>query len=139
MTHLMTWPTPRLPAAPTSLRLRGPSGIRPPLGLARFSDEAVDLAVALGSAHDLDDVVRQIPPCESLPGGALVVVLEDLGEAHGGIARWLRPKGHAPAPLRASALLARGYERIGGGVDPKTGQSLVWGSAPLSSRPSPAP
>jgi hypothetical protein len=137
----MSWPSPPLPA-PASLRLRGPSVGRPPLGLARFSDDGVDLAVALVSAHDVDDVVRQLPPSESLPGGALVIVLPELGEVGGGLAglaRWLRPKGHAPRPIRASALLARGYERIGGGVDPKTGQDLVWASAPLSSRPSPAP
>jgi hypothetical protein len=36
---------------------------------------------------------------------------------------------------RCSALLARGYVRIGAGVDPKTRNDLAWGHAP----PAPAP
>jgi hypothetical protein len=108
---------------------------RPPLGVQAWDADGEALAVLLdGAAESLADVhavARQIPGAEQVPPGTLVVVL-GVGARQG--ARWLQwIAGRAPAvtrSVRCSALLARGYTAVGGGVDHPASADLAWGIAP---------
>jgi hypothetical protein len=128
-------PSAPLPS-PTALRLvclsRG-TRVSPPLGLAAWSeDERADLALLLdgpraGPTPTLPETAAQIPDPGSLRSGTLLVVLGDLPPGRALLGRWLGPRAHVPRAVRCSALLALGYERLGGGVDPRSGQDLAWG------------
>ena len=135
-------PASAVPAGPTPTALRlvcrgatlsasQASRVKPPCGLDGWStDEAADVALLLGRVRDtptLDDIATQIPDPSTLRPGTLVVVLGELEADHGLLGRLLGTKATAPRALRNSALLALGYERIGGAVDPKTGHDLAWG------------
>jgi hypothetical protein len=108
---------------------------RPPLGVKAWSADGESLAVLLdGAAEELDQVeavAAQIPPSDQLAPGTLVVLL---GTAAPRGARWLqwiaaRPPTVARA-IRCSALLARGYVAVGGGIDAAPAADLAWGIAP---------
>jgi hypothetical protein len=110
--------------------------VHPPLGLPTWSTADVgDMAVQIDAgearhALSLEQVGEQLPAAASVPEGTLVVVLARTSQRRRGIGHLLG----APPPLsraeRTTALLALGYERVGGGVDPATGQDLAWGYAP---------
>jgi hypothetical protein len=73
--------------------------------------------------------VAQVPEAASLPPGTLVVVLgTDAGA--GLFGRLFQGRRAVVArAVRGSALLARGYTRLGGGVDATSRLDLVWGFA----------
>jgi hypothetical protein len=138
-----TWPAPLLPT-PAALRTVSGKSVRvaPPFGLAGWSETPEgDLAVVLrspGSATPtLADVAAQVPDSATLPPGTLLVILGELEPSGALLARWLGRNVRVARALRTSTLLAFGYERLGGGVDPASGHDLAWGY--VSSRPSPAP
>lgn len=120
--------------SPKALRLvRRAAGATPPVpfGLRAWSDDpGADVAVVV-DANDARAIASEIPPARELPEGALVVVL-DASEAARGFFAKLTKKKLAPVEraTRGSALLARGYVRLGGGVDDATGLDLAWGYAP---------
>jgi hypothetical protein len=130
-------PPPPLPS-PAALRLvsraEAPK-LKPPMGLARWDADANDRALLLdrpstGDAPTLEEVAAQIPLPGTLTAGTMVVVLGDAAPASALLGRLLGARVRIPRHLRASALLAAGYTRIGGAVDPKTGNDLAWGYAP---------
>jgi hypothetical protein len=98
--------------------------------------ESVRVEVVLDAsagAGDAAAVAAQIPEPATLASRAAVVVLGATARKGGRLARWLGPRAVVvPRALRCTALLARGYVRIGGGIDPDTGADLAWGWAPDS-------
>ena len=139
-------PPPPLPS-PTALRLvcrtRG-TRVSVPFGLPAWSDdEDADIGLLLdgapsGRAPTVQEIAAQIPAPDALRPGTLVVVLGDLPPGRVLLGRWLGTHAHASRAARCSALLALGYEHLGGGVDPQSGHDLAWGYGPTS-RPSRAP
>ncbi len=132
---MSTLPSPPLPA-PLALRLLsrgGASRVKPPLGLARWDDAAPDLALLLdrpkhGGAPTLDEIAGETPLPGTLPPGTLVLILGEVAPKDALIGRWLGPRVRVPRHLRGSALLARGYVRLGAGID-ASGNDLAWGYA----------
>jgi hypothetical protein len=125
---------------------------RPPFGLARFDEEAEAIVVVLRVADgwplrrsatdsgqwrqvhdaglgDVGEIAAQIPEARSMSAGALVVVLGEADAPRGALARLFGRKPEVARAVRCSALLARGYVRLGGGVDPKSGYDLAWAYA----------
>jgi hypothetical protein len=80
----------------------------------------------------LEAIVAQLPPPESLPVGTLVVVGGEAAVRGGLLSRVLLPRVKVARADRCTALLARGYVRIGAGVDRTSGQDLAWAYAPDS-------
>jgi hypothetical protein len=125
---------PPLPTPP-ALRLMsrgGASSVKPPFGLARWDDAARDIALVLDRPPDvrtpkLEEVAAQIPLPSTLEAGTLVIVLGDVAPPRALLGRWLGARVRVPRHLRSSALLARGYVRLGGGIDPKNGNDVTWG------------
>lgn len=124
---------------PPHLRVIGPAApharARPaPLG-STFTDDATDRAVALGphDGADVEAVARALPDPTSLDPGSLVVVLGDAVEAPS-LSRSLRAAlGRARTIPRArlcTALVARGFTRVGAGTCDKTRTDVAWGYAP---------
>jgi hypothetical protein len=121
---------------PSSLRLetraRSAKPPRPPFGLEGWSEQASALAVALDGAdldpEDVASVAAQIPEASSLEPGTYVFVLGGASRGGGVLAR-LRGKVMVPRATRCSALLARGYVAIGGGVDEVSSADVAWGLA----------
>jgi hypothetical protein len=134
-------PPPPLPK-PASLRRvsKAPSPrASPPLGVGAWSGEDAEGVVVvltppgLGRTPTIEEAVLEVPPPSSLAGGTLVVVLPHLETGQGLLGRLLsrrRGKTLVARSVRCGALLLSGYERIGGGVDPKEGDDLAWGYAP---------
>jgi hypothetical protein len=87
-------------------------------------------------AHDSRDVgaiARALPDVATLEQGTLVVVLPQIAPPPSLAVRVLGALGRSRTvsrALRCSALLAKGYTRIGAGIDPDTRADLVWGYAP---------
>jgi len=137
-------PTQRLPQTPRAIQLRRPAGPnesplpRVPLGLSSWSDDsavpamAIELAPLSGSVFlDLTkQIADALPAPETLPQGALVVLLGETSAPSGLVARFLqslRRSEPIARSVRASALLARGYTRIGAARDEASAHDLVWG------------
>jgi hypothetical protein len=111
---------------------------RPPFGLSAWTDAS---DVCIGVLLDLPDawptsgfgetevVARQLPDPASLAAGQLVVVLPRGAPAEEWLGRLLGKRPWAAGAVRATALLARGYCRIGAGFDPVSHYDLVWGYA----------
>jgi hypothetical protein len=111
---------------------------RPPFGLSGWSegDEAglcvlLDLPASWPSSGlgDVALVAAQLPLASSLAPGQLVVVLARGAPAREWLGRLLPKRTWAAGAVRASALLSRGYVRIGAGLDAKTRGDVVWGYA----------
>ncbi|MDB4936093.1 MAG: hypothetical protein JWP87_3065 [Labilithrix sp.] len=128
------------PPRASSLRLVGPGAEHararalPPLG-AKYTSDAAAYAVALGpkDATDTAAVARALPDPETLGPGTLVIVLPQIADAPSFAGRFLAALGRGPTisrALRATALVARGYVRVGAGVDHETRSDLVWGFTP---------
>lgn len=136
-----TAPAVPLPDAPTHLRWIGPAAahtrgrFKTLLG-APFDDAAGGAyAVALGpdDAHDLEAVARAIPDARELDPGALVVVVGEIVEPPSLVARLQRAFGRGPVvarALRSSALLLRGYTRLGAAFDEASRVDVAWGYVP---------
>ncbi|WP_394827518.1 hypothetical protein [Pendulispora albinea] len=135
-----------LPPTPRAIHLRRPGAAstavpRVPFGLPAWSDDpaAPAVAIELGplTGRAFLDCTKQIadalPAPESLPAGSLVIVLGEAPAQAGLVARFLhsiRRTEPVARSLRASALLARGYTRIGAARDEASAHDLVWGFAP---------
>ena len=127
-----------LPDTPLALRLVRASGKpsrlpAPPLGGARWDDAAPALCVLLeadGASVSMSaaSVACQLPDPATLPRGTLVLILPHADTGAGALGRLFGGgKREVPRPVRCSALLARGYTRIGAGVDAATRADLAWG------------
>lgn len=120
---------------PAMLRVHPPTSPRPslvPFGLAAWSDDAdAATVVLLDRTEDARAIASALPDPASLPASALVIVAGDALARRGFFAKLLA--GGASDGMtrhaRATALLARGYVRIGAGIDAASGADLVWGYA----------
>jgi hypothetical protein len=136
--------SPLLPSPlPTALRLAcvrpiGGRPPRPPFGLAAWTDapEAgigvlLDLPPSWPTSGfgEADLVARQLPDPTSLTRQQLVVVLPRGAPEGEWLGRLLARRTWAAGAVRATALLSRGYGRIGAGLDPTSRLDLVWGYA----------
>jgi hypothetical protein len=110
----------------------------PPLGLASWSEEPdAGLCILLDlpsswpgtGLGDPDLVAAQVPEASSLPKGQLIVLLARGAPEKEGLRRLMAKRTWASPTIRATVLLARGYARIGAGIDAKTRSDLVWGYA----------
>jgi hypothetical protein len=128
------------PPRPRALRLVGPAAehargrIVPPVG-AKLTADADAYAVALGpkDATEVASVARALPDPDALASGTLVFVLPQAIDVPSLAGRFLAALGRGPTvsrALRASALVARGYVRVGAGIDRETRSDLVWGYVP---------
>lgn len=104
-------------------------------GNARFEDDAAAYAVALGAeaAADARAIACALPAPEDLAPGTLVVVLPVVVEAPSLASRFRSVLGRTrtiPRAERCTALLARGYVRLGAAEDAASGHDLAWGWAP---------
>lgn len=103
-------------------RLEAPNG-------SKFADDAEAVAVVLGAAdaQDFRAVARALPAPADLAPGTLVVVLGSVVEAPSLASRFRSALGRTrtiPRADRCTALLARGYVRLGAADD------LAWGYVP---------
>lgn len=104
---------------------------------APVADDADAYAVVLGphDGSDADAVARALPDPESLPEGTLVVVLPEIVAPPSLASRLLAAVGrgeHSPRAARCTALVARGYVRVGAAAPDaraKARQELAWGFA----------
>lgn len=124
---------------PATLRLSttepGSKPPTPPFGLRAWSTEGERIAVLLdagrGDRLDLGQVVDQVPSASGLPARTPMVVLAG-AVRHAGTLRRLFGGGtvQVARATRCSALIARGYVDVGGGVDEPTGADSAWGWSP---------
>ncbi len=77
----------------------------------------------------LATLTGQIPAADTVPRGTWVAVRPSQAPPGGLLARLFRKSRGAHLALRCTALLARGYESVGGGLDAQ-GQEVAWGRAP---------
>lgn len=124
---------------PSALRLSTPTPQskqpRPPFGLRGWSTEAHATAVQLDARHgdlqSVSSIVAQIPRATSLPPRTPIVLLGLAVRAPG---VWGRLLGAGTVRVtrasRCTALLARGYVDVGGGLDEVTASDLAWGWSP---------
>jgi hypothetical protein len=129
--------------APSALRLV-PALVdgapHPPLGLQWFDPDAPSIAILLlGSAAELRDpaaIARQLPDPATLPPLSLVFVLGTSAKRHGLLGRWFGVGATlVPTAVRCTALLARGYFRIGAFVDGFSRGSLVYATSSEPNEP----
>jgi len=93
---------------------------------------AIELGPLAGSGFlDLTaQIAATLPEPASMPSGACIVILGEAPAPAGLVARLLqslRRTESVPRAARASALLARGYTRIGAARDDASAHDLVWG------------
>jgi len=124
---------------PAALRLSTANPVsklpRPPFGLGGWSADAQATAVLLHvgdvGADDVGALFAQIPKATTLPSGTPMFVL---GTAISRVNAWRHLLGggsvRVPRATRCTALVARGYVDVGGGIDESTGLDLAWGCAP---------
>jgi hypothetical protein len=108
----------------------------PPLGARAFTDDATaDVAVLLDvdprapMRAQVDAAAAQLPDPRELPRGRLVVVLAEPVAARPLLERLFGGRASISRAARATALLARGYRRIGAAFDAATRSDVVWGEA----------
>jgi hypothetical protein len=123
------------PPRPAALRLvtraREARAPAPPLGLSAWSADAPALAVLLDAKEAVIGepaaVAAQIPYATELPPDTLVFVLATAARGSG-LMRWIGLRTiHVSLVARCTALVARGYTRIGAGHDDPTGSDIAWG------------
>lgn len=110
-----------------ALRVKRPHVPLPP---ARERENAKVVALAAYEIADVGVAARALPDPKELDEGTLVVVTEE-ARAEKSLVRSvlgaLGRKQSVPRAIRCSALLARGYVRVGAGIDPDTRADLAWG------------
>ena len=131
---------PSLPACPNGFRFIGRAASHarfalPTLLGATYQQDGTTYVVALGSdqGHDVASLTAALPDPKSIDPGALVVVLDHVIKAPSFARRMLGAfvrERSIPRALRCSALLCRGYVRIGAGIDPSARADLAWGYTP---------
>jgi len=124
---------------PTALRLSTPTPAakppRPPFGLRSWSGDGAATALLLDARHadvtDASSVLAQVPGAAALPPRTPIVIL---GCAVRGEGLWRRLLGAGTVRVaraaRCTALVARGFVDVGGGVDEASGSDLAWGWSP---------
>jgi hypothetical protein len=132
------------PASIALVRASARAGRAPriPFGLRSFEApgtacEAVLVVVEVDTAWpasgygDTARIAAQVPHARDVAPGTLVVVAEEADGGDAGLlGRILKSRRtHVARAVRCSALLARGYTRLGGGEDPKSRTDLAWGYA----------
>jgi hypothetical protein len=102
-------------------------------GLTEWSaDEAAPaLIVPLAPTESVAEVAAQLPDPASVAEATLVVAVAGTPAQRGLLGRIFTREAPISRQARATALLARGYVRIGAAVDDGTGLDLVWGYAPV--------
>ena len=123
--------------APAALRFvsvsSAPTPKRVPFGLAGWTADAPAVAVLLdlSGGAPLPTACAQVPDGDAHGEGTLLVILGDSRAAPSLLGRYFAAR-RAPIPraVRATALLARGFVRIGAAIDPVSGMDLVWGFGP---------
>jgi hypothetical protein len=124
---------------PVQLRLSTPTpGSKrppPPFGLLSWSSDAQATALLLDARHekrmDIASVVAQVPSASTL-GPRTPMVVFGAADRGGGVLRRLfgGASVNVARATRCTALVARGYVDVGGGVDAVTGADLAWGWSP---------
>lgn len=94
---------------------------------------ATIVALAEEQSGSVAAVMASLPDPSALPPGTLVVVPGEIAAKSRSLARsvfaaFVRPKNVARVH-RCSALVARGFVDVGGGLD-ESGADLAWGYAP---------
>jgi hypothetical protein len=104
------------------------SGLVPP-GPPDFSIfPRLDPSWPAAGLGDVAVIAAQLPEPEELPPGSLIVVHPTAAPSGGRLSRlFSREPRRAHVAVRCTALLARGFTRIGAGVDAATREELVWG------------
>jgi hypothetical protein len=84
-----------------------------------------------GQLRDVASVLAQVPSASTLEPRTPIVVF-GVAVRGGGALRRLFGGGsaHVARAARCTALVARGYVDVGGGVDAVTGADLAWGWSP---------
>jgi hypothetical protein len=94
---------------------------------------AREVALSAKEAADVASVARALPDPTTLDPGTKVIVLGALKEAPSLASRLLsafgRAKTDVPRVLRCTALVARGYVRVGAAED-ANGRDLAFGHVP---------
>lgn len=93
--------------------------------------------VALGPTEieDVGVAARALPDPSELDGGTLVLVTSELRGPRSITKSVLAALGRtrtASRAIRCSALVARGYVRVGAGTDPDTRADVAWGYVPVT-------
>lgn len=92
--------------------------------------DAVRVTVTEGDARDASTLAAALPDPSSLPPGTRVIVAADAASSRSFAGRLFatlaRTQG-IPRVVRCTALLLRGYDEVGGGLDPETSADLAWG------------
>jgi len=107
-----------------------------PLPPAKLRADAKVVVLAPNEIADIASAARALPDPRELPEGRLVLVGPTVREPRSIAKSVLAAFGRAktiPRWLRCSALVARGYVRVGASVDPDTKEDLAWGYAPAAS------
>jgi hypothetical protein len=98
---------------------------RPHVPLPPSGDRAAAKVVSLDT----------LPDPSALDPGTLVIVRDEARTTERSLMRSvlgaLGRKEKVPRSARCTALVARGYIRVGAGTDPDTDADLCWGYAPL--------
>jgi hypothetical protein len=74
-------------------------------------------------------LTAMLPAPETVEPGSWVGVVPGASPGGGLLARWLRRPASAHVATRCTALLARGYEHVGAGLDDQ-GRDVAFGQAP---------
>ncbi len=96
---------------------------------------ALAVVVTFSEALDIKNLADALPDPDALEAATLVFVLPYVATAPSLVSRLFATFGVDQRPkvsreLRASALVARGFVRVGAGTDPATRLDLAWGYAP---------
>ena len=115
--------------------MTAPGVARPHVPLPPLSARQKATTVTLGpaDAEDVAAAARALPDPADLDEGALVLVNGEPGGARSLGVRVLAAFGRnktVPRAIRCSALVARGYVRVGAGTDPDTRADVAWGYVP---------
>jgi hypothetical protein len=97
-----------------------------PFGLAFDGEGAAWCVLFSPGATTVPRLLDELPVP---PTGTLVLLLPELARRPGLLGRLARPEA-VPLAIRCTALLARGFTNVGGGVEPTSGLELAWGIAP---------
>lgn len=103
-----------------------------PLPAASARKEARVVALAPEEIADVASAARALPDPSDLPEGTLVMVDGRLREARSIARSVLAALGRtksASRAIRCSALVARGYVRVGAATDPDERTDWAWGYA----------
>ena len=117
--------------------MTAPGSARPHVPLPPLSARETATTVTLGEtdAGDVAAAARALPDPSELEEGSLVLVSGALGGARSLGVRVLAALGRSktvPRAIRCSALVARGYVRVGAGTDPDTRADVAWGYVPAA-------